>query len=149
MLKGSEYTKTREVYSALQSIYSYFKLCTPDTVHPNIVRSYMWTIIIVIFWYADWFKHFFGPHICRNLNHGWMGWLQEARTIAPKSSGLICTSYIPHTTQTHMVSFASSFFFFWSLSSSFLFFNKCHTHTHYFLSHFCCAEQLHCNQRGL
>lgn len=33
-------------------------------------------------------------HICRNLSYGSVDWLQEARTIVPRSSGLICTSYI-------------------------------------------------------
>lgn len=47
--------------------------------------------------YAEWFKHFLCPHperhICRNVNHGSVGWLQDAPTIVPKSSGLICISH--------------------------------------------------------
>lgn len=45
----------------------------------------------------QWFKHLLGPHICNDLNHGSMDWLQDARTTVPKSSGLICTSYIVTT----------------------------------------------------
>lgn len=110
---------------------------------------------------------FLGPHICRNLNHGSVGWLQDARTIVPKSSGLICTSYIV-TTHTHtrgvlrllcfdspVLPSSSSSSSFGSFSSSFPFFLKCHTHRHVrALSHtltracticflcFCCTEQL-------
>ena len=85
---------------------------------------------------------FLGPHICRNLNHGSVGWLQDARTIVPKSSGLICTSYIV-TTHTHtrgvlrllcfdspVLPSSSSSSSFGSFSSSFPFFLKCHTHRH-------------------
>lgn len=115
--------------------------------------SYKWTFISSFSpnaWFTEWFKHFWGPHICSNLKHGSVGKLQDAHYHCAKM--LRADLHIIHThhVETHGVlrllcsppflPSSSSFGLSHRLSLSFS--NAKHAHMF-----FCCPEQLCCNQR--